>query len=1046
VGQTLAPETVKGRSVPADIMGRPSLQRKVTNPWDGDTWTVDFALDLFAKERPQILLLNLALCDDIGHMHGANLGKPQMAGIINNFDRQLARLVDAYQQAGIYDQTLFVVTSDHGMSANLHTIDETPLEPIVARYGMKRSASRLEFYVDDPSQAGEAAARIAKLKLQGLHAVYHKEKDGERGFRYVPAPGGTVEADLDACYRYLTSTFASPQSPDLVCFPAENWNIKEASSYFKGDHGTATWENQHIPLVLAGPGIRRGVTSSAPARLVDIAPTIVAAMGLKPQKMDGVVLADALLSPGDDQVQAQRALTAQLEPLKNALKRRHAQDVAAQAAAKSEPPRPAVNSTLAQRFKQFDRDGDGQVTREEAGGAPWFDRLDRNKDGILTLEEVGLPAAAPPRPPADDAKKETESQPAAPPKSPGLKRSFAFTRDYTAGTRDPNGNRRTGQELMNIKTYHGQLFAATSTFTDPRLYIEGDPDYTGCQVLRKPTSKSEWLVDVSFGRRYLRTDYLDVVRFTKDATGRPLPQPVEMLVATLWDLGEIVRDSRISGRNRRLTLAVRDDATGQWPLVPGPGVPDTERGFACIRSLKVHTDKVTGMEYLFVAAGCGGMHKCAYDPASPGRIRWLEGDELDRTYGRGQSLCVANGDLYVSYDYGGLLVQNQAGGVFRRIDGPEPMWERVYRNYDPKFPTWNQTGRGITAVPAEDGSGKEVVMVGIENPPEPIIVRIEPHHDHRAVIELNYNEHFTRVFGRKPQMLGGSAQHPHAGNEIPALNRFDPFINPETGKLENFVTLFLFHPDDPAEGCNNAYFLIRRAPGEYDWGEVTSDLPAGESLRGVRTIEKSPFPDEPSTYYFGGFFTGPDVQPPRPNLAWIFKGVAGKREQGSVKTSPPAPRVAPALHENGEYGFSFRYPSNMVRTIPNVIAPPDARQPPMILVDVVATRTVKGAVAQAFRNAYGTQELGNYTESNLYLGESTGVAGNLRPGGRVGKMFTFDYLPGQGLPAASALGLAWTQGDHTRLIVVSQWGDYTKPQARVLLNSILVSLKINDKP
>jgi hypothetical protein len=61
-------------------------------------------------------------------------------------------------------------------------------------------------------------------------------------------------------------------------------------------------------------------------------------------------------------------------------------------------------------------------------------------------------------------------------------------------------------------------------------------------------------------------------------------------------------------------------------------------------------------------------------------------------------------------------------------------------------------------------------------------------------------------------------------------------------------------------------------------------------------------------------------------------------------------------------------------------------------------------------------------------------------------MFTFDYLPGQGLPAASALGLAWTQGDHTRLIVVSQWGDYTKPQARVLLNSILVSLKINDKP
>ena len=42
--------------------------------------------------------------------------------------------------------------------------------------------------------------------------------------------------------------------------------------------------------------------------------------------------------------------------------------------------------------------------------------------------------------------------------------------------------------------------------------------------------------------------------------------------------------------------------------------------------------------------------------------------------------------------------------------------------------------------------------------------------------------------------------------------------------------MFLFHPDDPAEGCNNAYFLIRRAPGVYDWGEIPSGLPLGEML------------------------------------------------------------------------------------------------------------------------------------------------------------------------------------------------------------------------
>lgn len=1047
VGQTLAPETVTGRQIPADILASPELTRKVANPWDGDTWTVDVALRLFEQECPEILLLNLALCDDTGHTHGAELGREQMAGIIANADRQLGRLMEAYRQAGIYDHTVWVITSDHGMSANLRTIDETPMAPIISEYDMKRSAARLEFYLSDPAKAREAAEKISRLTLPGIHAVYYKEKDGS-GFRYLPAPGTAIDPHLDACYRYLTSTYASPQSVDLVGFPAENWNIQESASYFQGDHGTVTWENQHIPLFLAGPGIRKGLASLAPARLADIAPTILAAMGLLPAKMDGVVLADALEAPGAEWVNNQRAVTAQLSPLRDALQERHNQDAKAwpREVATQQPRRTASGGgaagDAAQRFRQFDRNGDGKVTKEEAGNAPWFDWVDRNQDGVILPQELGQPTPGTPPRSAGEEKRKDETPPAASPESRPMKRAFTFTRDYTAGTKDANGQMRTGQELMSIRAYRGQLFAATSTFTDPRLYIEGDPDYTGCQVLRKSGPEAEWQVEASFGKRYLRTDYLEVVRFTRDANGKALAKPIELLVATVWDLGEIFRDSRVTGRNRRLTLAVRDDATGKWNLAPGPVVPDAERGFACIRSLKVHTDKVTGREYLFIAAGCGGMYKSVYDPGAQGGIRWLEGDELDKSYGRGQSMCVANGDLYVSYDYGGLLVQNQAGGVFHRIDGPEPRWERVYRNYSPNHPTWNQTGRGITAVPAEDGSGKEVILVGIENPPEPIIVRIEPHHGHRAVVELNYNEYFTRVFGRKPQMLGGSAQHPHAGNEIPALNRFDPFINPETGKLEHFVTLFLFHPDDPAEGCNNAYFLIRRAPGEYDWGEVTSGLPPGESLRGVRTIEKSPFPGEPQTYYFGGFFTGPDVQPPRPNLAWIFKGVVGKREAGSVKVAPPAPEIAPATYEDPARGLSFQYPGDLVRAKPGLLTMADNRVAPAIVVHAADARPVREVAAQAFREALGAPELIDYAETNLYLGSSTGVAGNLQPGGRVGKRFTCRFRSGESEPARAAVGMGWTESGSTAVIAVSYWGDSSAGMANVLLNKIIVSLKI----
>jgi len=250
--------------------------------------------------------------------------------------------------------------------------------------------------------------------------------------------------------------------------------------------------------------------------------------------------------------------------------------------------------------------------------------------------------------------------------------------------------------------------------------------------------------------------------------------------------------------------------------------------------MKLHRDQVTDREYLFVGAACGGLYKVVYDPSAPGRIRWVESDELDKSYGRIHSLCICNGSLYVSADYGGLTVQSQTGGVFRRSDGAKPTWERVYRNYDPKYPTWNQTGRGITAVPAEDGSGKEVILVGIEDPPEAVIVRIEPHHDHQAVVELNYHDYCRDVvFRREFPKIGGSAQYPAAGADIAALNYFEPFIEPETGKTNHFVTLIIAHPDDPAEGCNNAYFLMRRAPGLYDWGEIPSGLPLGENLRGT---------------------------------------------------------------------------------------------------------------------------------------------------------------------------------------------------------------------
>ncbi len=48
----------------------------------------------------------------------------------------------------------------------------------------------------------------------------------------------------------------------------------------------------------------------------------------------------------------------------------------------------AQTSTVPDRFRQVDRNGDGKLTRDEAQQMPLFDQWDTNKDGVVTLEEV----------------------------------------------------------------------------------------------------------------------------------------------------------------------------------------------------------------------------------------------------------------------------------------------------------------------------------------------------------------------------------------------------------------------------------------------------------------------------------------------------------------------------------------------------------------------------------------------------------------------------------------------------------------------------------
>ena len=510
--------------------------------------------------------------------------------------------------------------------------------------------------------------------------------------------------------------------------------------------------------------------------------------------------------------------------------------------AQEQPAGQRGGASLEDRFKQLDRNGDGKLTRDEIPRL--MDQLDANRDGGVTLEEArayyrGRAGAA----------AQGDSKAAAPPllgkDSLGLK----FSRDYKPGTRDASGQWSGGTETMEIRAYGGKLFASLGYWMDvPYAQPKGDEPWTGAQVLVKDSAAASWRVDVGFGGNYLRTEALVEVSFTTDAKGRVLKTPVKMLVAGPSDVN-------ITGE-RWATAWTRDDTTGRWTKTEIA----LELRSAGARSFASHRDKVTGIHHIFAGVSCGRIYRGVYDPDAPGRLRWHAEPELSGT-GRPMCMAEAEGVLYAAC---GIKDDSpQSGGLFRRVDGPQPRWEMVYR-----WP-YNLAARGdemrilrgLTAVRDPLG-GVHEVLLGTRNFGG-VIQRIDPTKNFAVTTELDIRDFFAKLWDVAT----------YRGPTLSAYNRFVPASHPVTGEKIHLIGVAVIHPQAASPPHNGSFFLVRRAEGRYEGVEIYDPdhpVPAGAGLDGTRAIEVSPFPeDQGRVFYFGGHDC---ANRNSHNTAWIYKG------------------------------------------------------------------------------------------------------------------------------------------------------------------------------
>jgi len=257
----------------------------------------DVALDIFAGRPvrsgtqnvtvpriPDLLALYCSDLDDLGHPLGAE--SPALAERLAELDRQLGRLVQGVKDAGIYGETTFLVTGDHGMTTFTRGFGNDVLA------ALREQGFTPQFLANGQSPAaGTDVVMVvggsASLSLLGAANTPEGRERARTALEAVPQVRNVY--DQSALRLFHTN----PRQGDLVAEPEPGWSFSPTDPNGpRGVHGTTN--ELRMPLYLAGRGVKKAAAPRAP-RLVDVSPTVAALLGIPgPDQAQGRVLLEAL--------------------------------------------------------------------------------------------------------------------------------------------------------------------------------------------------------------------------------------------------------------------------------------------------------------------------------------------------------------------------------------------------------------------------------------------------------------------------------------------------------------------------------------------------------------------------------------------------------------------------------------------------------------------------------------------------------------------------------------------------------------------------------
>jgi hypothetical protein len=230
-----------------------------------------------------------------GYQNAAALPSAQLLGEIQFVDSSIGVIINALKSAGLYDNTLLIVTAKHG---------ESPIDPAAyVANGANTPATLLgtaiPFSESPLNSTGIGATEddVSVLWLAPGSSVTDAVALLEKNASAIGL--GEIYYGPSLALNYNVGGLGAGQdtrSPDIIVTPNVGMTYSGNMAMI-GDHGGFGHDDTNVIMLLANPSFH-AQTVAVTTRTAQVAPTILAALGMDPNALDAVKAEGTEVLPG----------------------------------------------------------------------------------------------------------------------------------------------------------------------------------------------------------------------------------------------------------------------------------------------------------------------------------------------------------------------------------------------------------------------------------------------------------------------------------------------------------------------------------------------------------------------------------------------------------------------------------------------------------------------------------------------------------------------------------------------------------------------------